>query len=142
MTGIAGRVALVTGGASGLGRAYAKHLATLGARVAIADVDSDKAHRTAQEISDANETARAYRADVSDADSVTALIAGVANDLGPVEILINNAGGVMRAPGPAETFTLADWNRTIGVNLTGTWLCTMAVMPKMPWPGLMFSLGR
>jgi len=131
MTGIAGRVALVTGAASGLGRAYAKHLAVLGARVAIADVDADKAQRTAQEIGDAGATARAYRVDVSDADSVSKLIADVANDLGVVEILINNAGGVMRAPGPAETFTLADWNRTIGVNLTGTWLCSMAAVPKM-----------
>ena len=128
MTGIAGRVALVTGGASGLGRAYAKHLATLSARVAIADIDADKAQRTAKDI---GETTRAYRADVSDADSVAKLVADVANDLGAVEILVNNAGGVMRAPGPVEMFTLADWNRTIGVNLTGSWLCSMAVVPKI-----------
>ena len=73
--------------ASGLGRAYAKHLATLGARIAIADIDADKAERTAQEIGDAGGTARAWRADVSDADSVAKLIADVANDLGAVEIL-------------------------------------------------------
>lgn len=131
MEGVANKVVFITGAAGGLGRAYALHLAGRGAKVAVIDVDEAAARTTAREAGNA----QAFVCDVSDQDAVLKTVDAVTQSLGAIDVLINNAGGTFRAPGPMESFTLEHWNRIIAVNLTGTWLCCQAVLPGMKKKG-------
>lgn len=126
-----GQVVLITGAGGGLGRAYSHHLATVGASIAVADIDAGAAQKTAEDITANGGRARAFVADVADEDRVHGLVHDVVDRLGSVNVLINNAGGLLAPFGPMEGFTLAQWSRTIAVNLTGSWLCTQAVVPLM-----------
>jgi NAD(P)-dependent dehydrogenase (short-subunit alcohol dehydrogenase family) len=115
MAGLAnlkGRVAVVTGGASGIGRGIAEELIARGVTVVIADIEADVLERTAREIG-----ATAVRADVSDAASVQALADETLKRFGRVDILCNNAG--VGPLGRVEDTTLADWKFVIDVNLWG-----------------------
>jgi 2-hydroxycyclohexanecarboxyl-CoA dehydrogenase len=119
-----GRTALVTGGASGIGAATARRLAAEGARVAVADLDLDRGREVAGEIDGA-----AVRMDVADAASVRAGVAGVEDELGPVAILVNNAGTDRFA-----FFVNTDeelWDFVLGVNLRGVIAVTHAVLGGM-----------
>ena len=93
-----GRVAVVTGGGSGIGRGIAKGLAAFGARVAIWERDPDTAAAAAAEVADAGGTSLGLTVDVREGEQVAAALATTAAELGPVDILVNNAGGVFRAP--------------------------------------------
>jgi 3-oxoacyl-[acyl-carrier protein] reductase len=114
---IAGRVAIVTGAASGMGRATARLFAEQGASVAACDLDEDSVRAVVEEITDAGATARPYAFDVADAASIDGAVAQIRTDLGPVDILVNNAGMVGLGPIGGEGF-LDVWQYTLDVNLT------------------------
>lgn len=122
-----GKVGLVTGAASGIGRAMAVALAKAGARVVVCDLDEDGARRTAREIGDA---AVAAPADISDESSVAALVETAIDAHGRVDVLFNNAGIVDTMALPAD-IPPEQWERVLRINLTGTFLVTHAVLPYM-----------
>lgn len=125
----AGRVVVVTGGAQGLGRAYAERLVGAGARVAVCDVDETA-------LGELRDTAiEAIRTDVTDPDDVARLVADVTRRLGPIDVLINNAGGALVPRRDFETMTLDEWRRVLDVNLTSQWICAAAVVPDMKRAG-------
>ncbi|OBK95322.1 short-chain dehydrogenase [Mycobacterium asiaticum] len=123
------RIALVTGGASGLGQSISAKLAADGHRVAIVDQNTARAKEVAAEIHTAGGTAIAVGADISDEAEVASAFATVRDALGPVEILVTSAAiaGFTRF----DRITLDEWNRYVAVNLTGTFLCVRAALPDM-----------
>ncbi|WP_026240375.1 SDR family NAD(P)-dependent oxidoreductase [Parafrankia discariae] len=123
------RVAVVTGGASGIGEATCHHLAERGHRVAVLDRDGDAAERVAKELSAAGTQARAYAVDVTDRAALDAAFTDVRSALGPTEILVTSAGLV--AFHPFEEITLEQWNLVLAVNLTGTFHSCQAAIPDM-----------
>jgi NAD(P)-dependent dehydrogenase (short-subunit alcohol dehydrogenase family) len=128
---LAGQHALITGGGRGIGAAIARVLAGEGARVTLVGRDAATLDAAAQALTAEvpGSEAHAVVADVSDAAAVAAAAAQARGRLGPVHILINNAGQAGSAP-----FLKTDellWNRMLAVNLTGTYLCTRAVLPDM-----------
>ena len=117
---LAGKVAAITGGADGIGRASARQLAALGASVAILDRDIDKARTLAAELSGTGANAIALAVDVGDEAQLEAAFAEIGQRFGRLDVLVNNAGMAVRAS--ADSISLADWNRVIAVNLTGMFL--------------------
>lgn len=122
-----GRVAVVTGAGSGLGRATAIQLAAEGAGVACLDIVVDAVEKTAAEIAEQGGTALAYGADVSDPGSVRPAVTSAAKDLGRPSLVFNCAG-IGRFSHSAET-PFEEWQKIIGVNLTGTFLVSQAAIP-------------
>jgi 3-oxoacyl-[acyl-carrier protein] reductase len=127
---IAGKVAIVTGGASGMGRATAHLFGDEGARVAVIDRDGDGARRVADEIAKAGGTAQAWELDVSDGARVSSTVADIVNRFGGLDILVNNAGVSGRVPIEAEDYEAA-WTRTLAVNLTGQAGLIRACLPHL-----------
>lgn len=123
------RVAVVTGGGSGLGAAVCARLASDGHRVAVLDLNKEAAAEVVAEIQAAGGDGIAVGTDVSDEASVHAAFDTVHSQLGPVEILVTSAavGGFTRF----DQITLAEWNRFLAVNLTGTFLCLQAGLADM-----------
>ena len=130
MASLNNRVALVTGGSRGIGRAIAVSLAEAGASIAVNYRDkAAEARNVAETIRGAGGRAMAIGADVSLAAEVAAMMAAIERDLGPVDVLINNAGiGLVRT---VDDLTEDDFDRTIAVNLKSVFLCTQAVVPGM-----------
>jgi NAD(P)-dependent dehydrogenase (short-subunit alcohol dehydrogenase family) len=125
-----GRVALVTGGSRGLGRAIADALASAGAEVAITARQLEGATRAADQVAAASgRRALGLAADVTVAGEVDAMVARALDAFGQIDILVNNAGINIR--GPIEELTEADWDAVIDTNLKGPWLCSRAVAPIM-----------
>ncbi|GAA4973058.1 NAD(P)-dependent dehydrogenase (short-subunit alcohol dehydrogenase family) [Nonomuraea thailandensis] len=118
---------LITGAGSGIGRAIAVAFAKAGARVVVCDVNEESARRTAAGIGDA---ALAVTADIGDEAAVTALVETAIDAHGRIDVLCNNAGIMDTMALPAD-ITLAEWERVLRVNLTGTFLVTHAVLPHM-----------
>lgn len=117
---LTGRVAMVTGGGSGLGRASAQLLANAGHAVCVGDINEDAAEATAEGIRADGGRAHAIAFDVADGDAFDAAFDAAATVLGaPVNILHNNAG--IAIPNNAPATSLGEWNTTLGVNLTGVW---------------------
>ena len=130
MAVLKGRVALVTGGSRGIGRAVAISLAEAGAAVAVNYLSkAGEAKAVVEAIHKLGGRAITVGADVSRAAAVTGIVAGVERELGPVDILINNAGIAINRP--VEELTEEDFDRTMAVNLKSVFLCTQAVLPGM-----------
>lgn len=127
---LTGKVAVVTGGADGLGRASATALSRHGATVVILDVDGDKASETATRLPG---EALGLRCDVSSADEVQATFARIGNEFGFVSVLHNNAGVSYTGRGdyPPDELEIEMWNHIIGINLAGTFYCAKFALPLM-----------
>jgi 2-hydroxycyclohexanecarboxyl-CoA dehydrogenase len=123
------RVAVVTGGASGVGDAICRHLARNGRRVAVLDLDGEAAEKTAESLRSAGAEAIAAQVDVADRTGVDDALERVRAALGPVEILVTSAAvaGFVRF----EKIPLELWERTLAVNLTGTFHCIQSAIPDM-----------
>jgi 2-hydroxycyclohexanecarboxyl-CoA dehydrogenase len=119
-----GRIALVTGGASGIGAATCRRLAAEGARVAVTDMNAAGAGEIAAEVN-----GMPYELDVRSGDSIRAAVAAVSDELGPVDVLVNNAG--YDEFGFFVNTDEAMWDRVLGVNLRGVIAVTHALLPGM-----------
>lgn len=126
---LGGRVAVVTGAASGLGQAIALGLARYGADIAAADINDDGLADTVAQITALGRKATATHCDISSAADVDALFAAVDRDFGRVDILINDPFTLARYK--PEDLSLDDWNRVMSVNLTGYFLCAQAAGKRM-----------
>jgi NAD(P)-dependent dehydrogenase (short-subunit alcohol dehydrogenase family) len=126
---LAGRHAIVTGGAAGIGLAIARAFVREGAAVALVDVDEAKAVASAADLATGGARAVGVGASVTDEAAVTAAVERARAELGAVDILVNNAG--IAVFGRVDDTPLADWERVIGVNVTGTFLVSRAVIPHM-----------
>ncbi len=125
---LSSRVAVVTGGASGIGAAIARRFAREGAKVAVLDLDGDGAERIVEEIRAAGGASLAVRADVTSSDQVRAA-AGRARELGPIDVLVSNAG--WESAGPFVESEEAVWDRLLAINLKGHMICARAVLDEM-----------
>jgi len=130
MADLKGRIALVTGGSRGIGRAVAMALAEAGAAVAVNYLErATEAQIVVEAIRSAGGRAMAVAADVSRSAAVSQMMASVTRELGPVDVLVNNAGiGLIRS---VDELTEEDFDRTIAVNLKSAFLCIQAVAPGM-----------
>jgi 3-oxoacyl-[acyl-carrier protein] reductase len=126
---LAKKVALITGSGRGIGREMARLFAAEGAWVAVADVNEENAYRTADQLTTAGGEAYPIRADITDSGQVEAMTRLVIGRWGRLDILVNNAGIGLNKPF-LET-SLADWQRVLAVNLTGTFLCAQAAARVM-----------
>lgn len=124
-----GKTAMVTGGAQGIGKAISSALAGQGAKVAIVDIDNAVAGQTADEINRQNATAIAIQADITDPEKVKQAVAGVREQFGAVDVLVNNAGWD-RMMSFVET-TPDFWDKVIDINYKGVLNCVYAVLPDM-----------
>jgi 2-hydroxycyclohexanecarboxyl-CoA dehydrogenase len=123
------RVAVVTGGASGIGLGAARQFVADGHHVAVLDRDGERATAAATELGAGGAPVLPVAVDVADRSSVAAAFAQVRAELGPVEILVTSAG--VESFDPVLEITAEKWDRIIGVNLTGTFTCVQAVLPDM-----------
>jgi 3-oxoacyl-[acyl-carrier protein] reductase len=124
-----GKVALITGAASGIGKAVAELFAREGASVGIMDLNGDQAQAVAREIASSGGKTAAAAADVSDEAQVKAAHAEIVSKLGDVDILMNNAG--IDTTCELESMSTEMWDRMIAVHLKGTFLCSREVLPAM-----------
>ncbi|MDI2128470.1 SDR family NAD(P)-dependent oxidoreductase [Yinghuangia seranimata] len=140
MTGVLdGKVAIVTGGASGIGRATALTFAREGAAVVVADIDADGAARTAAEITEAGGQAHAVTADVSAEADCAALVAAAVDAFGGLHVLFNNAGIIRRAD--ALGTTVEEWDRVMAVNVRSVFLMCKHAVPAMTGGGSIVNTG-
>ncbi|HEY2894276.1 MAG TPA: SDR family NAD(P)-dependent oxidoreductase, partial [Pirellulales bacterium] len=127
-----GQVALVTGGAQGIGRATTQSLLANGAAVAIVDLDGAMAEQTANELGAAGRSVMALAGDVSDPARLAAIEEQVRNRLGPISILINNAGiNTLKDRRPIHEYSRSDWDNILRVDLTGVFVVSQAIVPEM-----------
>jgi NAD(P)-dependent dehydrogenase (short-subunit alcohol dehydrogenase family) len=122
---LTGRVAVVTGGGSGIGRSVCIAFAEYGANVVVADLNLEAAHTVVAELTGNGEKNMAIKMDVTDPGQVQAMVDAILDRYDRIDILFNNAGISKR--GPAESFSLEDWNRVLAVNLTGMFTCAQSV---------------
>jgi NAD(P)-dependent dehydrogenase (short-subunit alcohol dehydrogenase family) len=125
-----GKVAIVTGGGQGLGEAAVRAFVAKGVSVCIADVKPDRGEALAAELNDQGAKTIFVRADISSPGDVAALVDTAVSTFGGLDFAFNNAG-VLEDRALTADIPLAQWQRVIGVNLTGTWLCIAAEVPAM-----------
>ena len=129
MSDLTGKTAVITGGGRGIGEACAVALAEAGVRVVVGARSTDQLDRVVETVKARGGTAFAHGLDVTDPDSVDRFAGFVHESVGPVQILVNNAG--IASSAPVHRQDLGGWNRIMAVNATGTFLCTRAFMPDM-----------
>jgi 3-oxoacyl-[acyl-carrier protein] reductase len=133
MLEVGGKTALVTGASRGIGAGVARGLAEAGASVGVnylpTDADRADAHEVVQTIQEASGDAVPVAGDVSDPESVRAMVETVEKELGPVEILVNNAGIISASP--VVEMSIETWDEILAVNLRGAFLVTREVLPEM-----------
>ncbi|MEU9346633.1 SDR family oxidoreductase [Streptomyces sp. NPDC048278] len=126
-----GRVALITGGGRGFGKAFGEALSALGAHVVLADIDGDAAAEAARELTARGRGATGVACDVADEDGVGAVVDAIAARHGGLDILVNNAGLHAAYNKPFTELGLAKVRRVVDVNIMGTVICTMAAHDAM-----------
>jgi NAD(P)-dependent dehydrogenase (short-subunit alcohol dehydrogenase family) len=125
-----GKTAIVTGAGRGIGEGIARAVAREGANVVVNNRSRDGAEAVANAIERDGGSAIAYQADVTDADGLHAMVDATVDRFGSVDILVNNAG-IQSTPRLLEDISEAQWDRVLGVNLKGVFLCCRAVIPVM-----------
>src|SRR5262245_7352259 len=128
---VEGKVALVTGGASGIGRATALTFAREGAKLVVADMNADGGQQTVHVITEKSGDATFVRTDVSQAVEVQALISKAVETYGRLDCAHNNAGVNSPVRASIADYPEEDWHRVIAINLTGVWLCMKYEIPQM-----------
>lgn len=131
---LVGKVAVVTGGAKGIGRAVCLLFAREGAKVAVTDLDSDGAAEVARDIASSGGEASAFALNVADEAAVERVMKEAAEAFGAVHVLVNNAG-ISGARGPAHELKGEDWDRVHDVNVKGVFNCTKYAVPWMKKSG-------
>src|SRR3990167_7869455 len=134
MFDLTGKVALVTGGRRGMGKAHALALSEQGAKVVVTDIDAKECQVVVDVITGAGGTAVCYEMDVLDTKQVDEVISKVVEEFRQLDILVNNAG--IYEPKPALELTEEEWERTIHINLKGQFLCAQRAameMQKQKW---------
>ena len=127
------KVAIVTGGAKGMGRGICLKFAQEGAKIVACDLDYEGCQSVAAEVKAAGGEALAFKTDITKSAEIKQMVDGTLAEFGTVDVLVNCAGGVpgTHASGATGTMSEAEWNRIININLTGPWLVTEAVLPTM-----------
>lgn len=129
-----GRVAIITGGGHGIGKAYAARLATEGAKVVIAELDGASANAVAAELTAQGFDAIAVQTDVANEASVNNMAQQTIAKFGRIDVLVNNAAIFATVPmsrSPFDQISVEEWDRMMSVNVKGTWLASRAVVPQM-----------
>jgi 3-oxoacyl-[acyl-carrier protein] reductase len=132
------KVAIITGGANGIGRATAHLMAAEGGKIALVDVNVDAMQLVAERITAKGGTVSTIQADVLSEAGVEAMVQSAISTYGRIDILVNGVGGstiIERSGAPVEELGLDEWERVLAFNLRGTFLCTHAVIPQMKRQG-------
>jgi NAD(P)-dependent dehydrogenase (short-subunit alcohol dehydrogenase family) len=129
MFSLKGKVAVVTGGSSGLGVTFARALAEVGANIVLAARRLDKLNEVGDDLSRLGVKVKSVQCDVSKQDQVQSLVDETIKTFGRLDIMVNNAG--VAAMSPATDISVEDWNRVVSVNLTGTFLCARTAAKQM-----------
>jgi 3-hydroxybutyrate dehydrogenase len=124
-----GKTVIITGAASGIGRAIARRFARAGARIVVADLDHDAAAATAREIDADPRRAVGIAMDVADERAVDSGVAEVISQFGRIDVLVSNAG--IQIVHPLEEFSYAEWKKMLSIHLDGAFLTTRACLPHM-----------
>ncbi|MBI4474634.1 MAG: SDR family oxidoreductase [Acidobacteria bacterium] len=127
---LANKVALVTGGSQGIGKCIADKLASAGAMIAIAALENEALSKTAQEFAARGFRLKVYGVDLSEGSQIESVVRAVSRDLGPIDILINNAG-ITGPTAAVQNVAPGDWDRTLQINLRTPYLLCRAVVPSM-----------
>jgi len=127
---VEGKVAIVTGGALGIGKATAQLLAREGATVAVTDVNSDEGQDVVESIIQANGTAQFWHLDVRQEDKVQQVFDDIADAFGGIDVLVNNAG-ISGTDKPTDELTEAEWDEVMAVNVKGVFFCTKHAVPHI-----------
>lgn len=127
---IKGNVAIVTGAATGLGRLFAGTLSTAGAKVVCADIDAKRLKETVSDIKRSGGEAFAVAADVSSPGDVKNMVNSAVSEFGTLDIIVNNAG-IITSPSSFHEITFEDWQRLMGIDLTGVFICMQEALKVM-----------
>ncbi|MAO67159.1 MAG: short-chain dehydrogenase [Idiomarina sp.] len=134
MKRVEGKVAIVTGGALGIGRAVCLELAKEGAKVAVTDIADDEGKKVVDEIQGFGGTAKYWHIDTASEDDVSSAFSDIEKEFGSIDVLVNNAGiaGVNK---PTHEITKEEWDKVINVNVSGVFYCTKHAIPAMKKAG-------
>ena len=130
MNRVINKTAIVTGGALGIGRTTCELLAKEGARVAVTDISDNQGHALVKEILNQGGAAHYWHLDVSNEDEVERVFSEISQTLGPVDVLVNNAG-IAGANRPTHELTEIEWDQVMNINVKGVFFCTKHIIPGM-----------